>query len=138
MYYSQVAYELNLESVELANTLLSDSLASFEAGRGSQLDVLEAEAGLAQREALRKEASLQRIEALNNLAMFFGGMPKENMISYVATDAPVSKPVEISFDSSILTAMTMNPDLLNIRLQMAQELIRLGVCKKLQTSETVT
>ena len=61
LYYAQEELKLSRESVQLAETLLNDSTASFDAGRGSRLDVLEAEAGLALRQSRERESYLSRI-----------------------------------------------------------------------------
>ncbi|MGK0239405.1 MAG: outer membrane protein TolC [Candidatus Pelagisphaera sp.] len=129
MYYAQAEYELSTESVDVAETLLDDSKASLDAGRGSRLDVLEAEAGLAIRESREREAYLKRIEASNILASFFGKVPRDSDVSYVATNAPVSQEVEMLYEAGVEAALVMNPELLRVRLQKQQELIRMGFAR---------
>lgn len=129
LYYAQEEVELGRESVELAETLLRDSRATFEAGRGSQLDVLEAEAGLALRQSRLQESYLRRLEAMNALAAFFGRVPREEALGFIATDAPVSRPVDIYFGHGLATAMAMNPDLLALQLQKEQEKIRIDLAR---------
>lgn len=135
LYYAQEELVLSRESVDLARTLLNDSTASFDAGRGSKLDVLEAEAGLALRLSREREAYQQSVEAMNRFASFFGGVPKEHGAGYVAVDAPVSREVEMSFDSGIRTAMAMNPDLLRAQIRKEQEMIRIGYAKNQRLPE---
>jgi hypothetical protein len=65
LYYAQEELKLSHESVALAQTLVDDSKASLDAGRGSKLDVLEAEAGLALRKSRQSESYQKRIEAAN-------------------------------------------------------------------------
>lgn len=135
LFYAQEELMLTNESVELAQTLLDDSMASFDAGRGSQLDVLEAEAGLALRLSRQKESFQKSVEAMNDLSAFFGGSPREFGVGYVATDAPKSKPVEMEFDLGLRAAMEMNPDLLQIQLKKEQERVRLDFAKNQRLPE---
>jgi outer membrane protein TolC len=135
LFYAQEELQLSRESVDLARTLLSDSTASFDAGRGSKLDVLEAEAGLALRLSREREAYQQSIEAMNRLSSFFGGVPKEHGAGYVAVDSPVSREVDMSFDDGIRTAMAMNPDLLRAQIKKEQEQIRIGYAKNQRLPE---
>lgn len=135
LYYAQEEYVLSKESVTLAETLLSDSRASFDAGRGSKLDVLEAEAGLAIRRSRQSDAYLKRIEAMNQMASFFGGVPRSSAKGCVAIDSPISKPVDLFFDVGIERALVMNPDLLRARLLKEQEKIRYGFAKNQRLPE---
>lgn len=135
LFYAQEELKLSKESVALAQTLLDDSQASLDAGRGSKLDVLEAEAGLALRQSRERESMLRRVEAANNLASFFGRAPRETQIDIVVTDAPVSEPVEMIYGLGVGSALVMNPDLLRIQLQREQEMIRLGVAKNQRLPE---
>lgn len=58
LHLTQAEYALSRESVALAETLVKDSKALLDAGRGSRLDLLEAEAGLAMRRS-RESATRQ-------------------------------------------------------------------------------
>lgn len=129
LFYAQEEYKLSKESVALAQTLLDDSKASLDAGRGSRLDVLEAEAGLAIRESREGEAFLKRIEASNILASFFGKVPRDGDVSFSVTNEPVSQPVEMLYESGVEAALMMNPELLRVRIQKEQEMIRMGFAR---------
>ena len=135
LFYAQEELDLTRESVELARTLLNDSTASFDAGRGSRLDVLEAEAGLALRQSREREAHLLWVEAMNKFASYFGGVPREMMVQFEALDAPVSRPVKTSFAAGLRAAMAMNPNFLRAQLQTEQERIRLGYAKNQRLPE---
>ncbi len=135
LYYAQEELQLSRESVQMLETFLEDSQASFEAGRGSRLDVLEMEAKLAIRQSAEREAYQKRIEALNNLASYFGGVPRANKVDYRVIDAPASKPVETLYEEGKKAAMSMNPDFLKARIQTEQERIRLGYSKNQRLPE---
>lgn len=135
LYYAQEELKLSRESVQLAQTLLEDSRASFDAGRGAKLDVLEAEAGLALRRSRERESFQKQVNAMNNLASYFGGVPREYQVGYIVTDSPESKEVESVYDEIKLTASSMNPDLLKAKIQTEQERIRLGYAKNQRLPE---
>jgi outer membrane protein TolC len=129
MYYAQQELSLSRGSVALAETILNDSSATFDSGRGSRLDVLEAEAGLALRRSRESISFLRRVESMNKLAAYFGGVPRDRQVDYEAVETPVSRPVETSFDKGIATAMKMNPDFLRSQIQTEQERIRVNYAK---------
>ncbi len=135
LYYAQQEYALSKESVALAETLLRDSEASFEAGRGAELDVLEAKAGLAIRKSRQSDARLKCIEAINELASFFGGVPKTSGTGYIAVQSPESEPVDLAFGQGMELAMAMNPDLQRAKLEKEQARVRFEYAKNQRLPE---
>ncbi|MEX0323833.1 MAG: TolC family protein [Puniceicoccaceae bacterium] len=135
LFYAQQEYALSEESVALAETLLKDSQASHEAGRGAMLDVLEAEAGLAVRKSRQSDARLKCIEAMNEMASFFGGVPRRSSTGLVAVDSPESKPVEHTFSKGVELALNMNPDLQRARLETEQARVRFGFARNQRLPE---
>lgn len=129
LHFAQEEYRLSKESVEVAQTLADDSRARFDAGRGSRLDVLEADAGLAMRRSRESEARQKWVEALNRLASYFGTSAQESGIEYVATDVPESTDVALSFQGGERTALAMSPDRLRARALVEQERIRVAFAK---------
>ena len=129
LYYAQEALAMSKESVQLAQTLLEDMRARFESGKGSRLDVLEAEAGLATRRTRANDAFLNCVEAMNQMASFYGGVPRNTATGCIAADEPVSQRVEMSFQNGLEQAMQMNPDLLKAKLLKEQEKIRFQVAR---------
>jgi len=129
LHFAQEEYRLSKESVEVAQTLADDSRARFDAGRGSRLDVLEADAGLAMRRSRESEAGQKWVEALNRLASYFGSSAQESGIEYVAADVPESKDVDLSFKGGERTALAMSPDRLRARALVEQEKIRVAFAK---------
>ena len=135
LFYAQEEYSLSKESVALAETLVNDSVASFEAGRGAELDVLEAKAGLAIRKSRESDARMKCIEAINELASFFGGVPKSNRTGYVAVDSPESGRTRMEFDGGVDLAMEMNPDLQRARIEKDQSKVRLEFARNQRLPE---
>jgi outer membrane protein TolC len=128
LYFAQQEVALTAESVKVAETLGRDSKASFDAGRGSNLDVLEAEAGLALRKSRARLSEQKRVEAANRVAAFLGqgalGVP-----GYVATEAPPVRPVEVLRENGHEVAVAMNAELLRAEALAGQERVRLGFAK---------
>lgn len=130
LYLSQEQYKISLESVEMAKTILKDAQEWVKVGKASQLDVLQAESGLAERRAIVNEAR-QRLRAANNTAMdliqdpAIGGGRK-----LVASDSP--EIVDVSLEdmrSYQQRSLEMNPDYLRLELERRQNEIRLKVAK---------
>lgn len=129
LYYSQQEVRLAAESVAVAQTLVKDTTAALDAGRGSKLDVLEAEAGLAIRRSRQSLSQQRYLEAHNRLTGYFGGAARVGAGDVVAAEAPTLRAVELVADEGIRTAQAMNPDLLRARAQVGQEMVRAGFAK---------
>lgn len=126
LYYAQQEEQLGAESVALAQTLVRDTQAALEAGRGSRLDVLEAEAGLALRRSREMLSRQRRLEAANRLAGFLGGGADREAPPVVAVEGPVLRPVTVEPVEGGRVAMAMNPDLLRAMSQVEQEMVRVA------------
>lgn len=126
LFYAQQELQLAGESVTLAQTLVNDMRAALAAGRGSPLDVLEAEAGLAVRRARQSLARQKRTEAMNRIAAFSGAAAGPESREYTALDAPQLRPVNLAPGEAIAVARTMSADVLRVQAQVAQEKIRVG------------
>jgi outer membrane protein TolC len=129
LHFAQEEHRLSTESVTVAQTVADDSRARFDAGRGSRLDVLEADAGLAVRKSRQSEARQKWVDALNKLASYFATSVQKSGIEYVATDAPISSDVDLSFQNTARTAFAMSPDRLRARAVVEQEKIRVGYAR---------
>lgn len=129
LHFAQEEYRLSRESVALAQTIADDSRDRFEAGRGSRLDVLEADAGLATRRSRMSEAHQKWVEALNRVTGYFSESPQKLGVEFVATDRPQSREVELSFQQGSRTALAMSPDRLRAVSLYEQEKIRVAFAK---------
>lgn len=128
LYYAQQEVRLAAESVGLADTLVRDTQAQLDAGRGSRLDTLEAEAGLALRRSRATLSRQRRLEAMNRLGAFFGGA-NTSRAGWVAAEAPVLRKVELTPELGSTVAFAMNPDLLRANSQVEQEAVRAGYAR---------
>lgn len=129
LYFAQEEFRLSKESVEAAKTISSDAHAKFETGRGSRLDVLEAEAGLSVRLSRASEAQQKWVEALNHLASYFGSSAQTSGVQYVVVDSPSSEKIDLSFEKGSRTALAMSPDRLRARAVVEQERIRVNYAR---------
>lgn len=128
LYFAQQEVKLTAESLAVAETLVRDSKAAFGAGRGSNLDVLEAEAGLALRKSRESLARQKRNEAANRLAAFVGGTAV-TAAEVAAHDAPRVRAIAVGAEEGSRTALVMNPDLLRAQALAGQERVRLGYAR---------
>lgn len=126
---AQEQYRLSTESVRSAHSLLTDARARFDSGRGAELDVLEAQAGLASRTARQSTARQRLVEAVNRLAAFFGGEPQAEGVQFFATEKPRVRPYDAPYEEGSASAFAMSPDLLRGRGEIEQEKIRVMVAR---------
>lgn len=129
LYYAQQEEKLAGESVALSQTLVQDTRAALEAGRGSRLEVLESEAGSALRRSRQGMAQQRRIEAANRLAMFLGSRGGAAGVAFRAIEAPPLRSVEVVRQEGEQVAFAMNPEYLRAQSQIAQEMVRAGYSK---------
>ena len=118
------------ESVKLAETLVKDGKVRVQAGAGSELEVLQTQAGLALRQSKLGEARQKYFEALaqvRNLA----GMPAmgESPAIVELSDPPVLTDQAGAFQDLGMKALELNPDYLSQVKKAAQEDIRIAYAK---------
>ena len=135
LYYAQEEFRLSRESVTMAKTLADDAREKFDAGRGSRLDMLEAEAGLSVRHTRESEARQKWVDALNHFASYFDQSPQTASVDYVATDAPVPQKIELPFEANSRRALAMSPDRLKAEAVLAQEKVRVAYARNQRLPE---
>lgn len=121
---AQRRVELRQASVEVAEKVLEDNRARLDAGRGAEVEVQQAEAGLAVRQTQLLEARQGLVEASNRLRTFFSESIRDRNLLLTATDTPelrevVADPVPL-YDE----AMLLHPDILIRQHRGAQQRIR--------------
>jgi outer membrane protein TolC len=117
------------DSVHTAETILKDNRTRYQAGKGSELEVLEAQAGLGLRRAKLGEAQQRVIEAGNKVVSFYAGRVGGENEVLRALDAPILREERQDFDILGRNAFGMNPDYLIQQEKVDQELIRLGYAR---------
>lgn len=135
VYFAQEQARFLDESVSVAESILSDSREKLKAGKGSELEVLEAEAGVALRRTKRNEAQQRYTEALGQLLVFIGQSPRDGIDGYTAIDDPGSVVPGADYAASVNSAIERNPDYLMQRSKLDEALVRLGYAKNQRLPE---
>jgi outer membrane protein TolC len=122
LYLAEQQFHVLDESMKLAGTVLQDSRAMLESGKGSQLGVLEAESGLAERTAKRSDASMKVYSAQMQLASLYGSSPKSGLSRVRTIQTPVLCDDSVpSYAEGWETTLVSNPDLRIQRRKLAVE-----------------
>lgn len=117
------------ESVALAESILRDNQVRLQAGRGSELEVLEAESGLALRRSRLAEARERLVEAANRVrALYSDARFATNVLVHAVEEPEVLAPPQQPFESWRL-ALEQNPDVLLQRKRYQIENVRVGYAK---------
>lgn len=135
VYFSQEQARFLDESVGLAESILHDSQEKLKAGKGSELDVLEAEAGLALRRTKRNEAQQKSAEAMGQLLVLCGQSPRDGGGTYFVVDDPTVGMPSVVYDDSYRTAIALNPDYLIQRKKLDEAFVRLGFARNQRLPE---
>lgn len=134
LYFAQEQLRFFDDSVAVAQNVLDDSRQMLKAGQGTDLDVMEAQSGLALRETKRNEVLQDYYDALSNLRSLEGDAPSTQLTgpeepSIRVTDAPPATNAVITYADGFADTVEMNPDFLIQKQKMKQEALRLGVAK---------
>ena len=136
LHLAQEQLLLAQESLDIAKTLLSDNRTRLAAGKASELEVLQAQAGVVFRASRRSDAEQKVMEAAGRLASFMG-QPATGASSGSSgdqpttrtTDTPALKSLTITFGDCMSRATDTNPDYLSRRKQIEGSKIRLAYAK---------
>lgn len=129
LYLTQEQYRISGESVELARSVLKDSEERVRVGKASELEVLQAQAGLSTRQALQNEALQRALEANNRANTLYGASPLQAVTIVSPTDMPKIQTLSMDLQDHWLDAFDMNPDFELRKIEADQEGIRLAYAK---------
>ena len=130
LYMAQEQMLFFKESVGVAETLVKDNRTKVQAGKGSELEVLEAESGLALRRSKQSDARAKFFEAVNRLnALYAQTTATASNALVVATDTPIVTDVPVSYFNSFVAATELNPDYLSQQKKIASENVRVAYAK---------
>lgn len=129
LYFVQEQLHYFEESVAVATALLHNNRQRLEIGNGSELEVMEAESGLALRLTRQAEAAQKLVEVSNALISLYSSTVLESNRLLQATDHP--EPGNISQDlfTAWRKAQELNPDYLGQKRQVSAEMIRQGYAR---------
>jgi len=127
LVYAQQRLELARSSTSIARLIAEDTKARRGAGRASELDTLEADAGVAVRRAQQADAEQNLIEASSQLLILLGSGLYGDRGRVVALDRLLSRQPEATGDElraiSLEWALRAHPDLLVRRRELERETI---------------
>lgn len=129
VYFAQEQLSFLDESVQVAASILDDSRQKVQAGKGTELDILEAEAGMALRRTKRNEASQKYSEAMGQLLVYSGQSPRDRRDFYLAVDDPMDDLPNPTYTESWRNALDLNPDYLIQQKKTEEARLRLKVAK---------
>lgn len=129
IYLAQQQYAFSSDSVGVANTILKDTQQRFTVGKSAELDVLQAEAGLAERQAFENEARQKLYEAVNRAMIFYSGSTLGTNARVRAVDEPKIAPPQGGALYYRSMADNLNPDALALRKQYLLDNVRISFAK---------
>ena len=130
LYFAQEQQRISQESVNLADSIYQDNKTRLEVGRSSELEVLQAEAGLSLRRSRRSEAGQRQTEAANQLStMFSDAVVDASAAGVYAVQEPQLVEVPVDYYASYRNAFDHNPDYITRKQQALAENVRLAFAK---------
>ncbi|HEY0551485.1 MAG TPA: TolC family protein, partial [Verrucomicrobiae bacterium] len=126
LFMAQEQVRFFRDSVALAQSIVRDNKVRAESGRGSELEVLEADAGLALRQTKLAEAEQKQQEAALRAMTFSSESALAMQPPIRAADEPDLDRAGPEFLSSVAAAFDNNPDYQSQQRKIRQEEIRLA------------
>lgn len=129
LYLAQEQARFFRESVQLAETVVADAQERVRAGKGAELEVLEARAALALRQSRLLEAEQKYFETAAQLLTLVAQASLDAPPILRALDEPGAGGPAASFVESGRVALEMNPDYLAQAGRLKQEDVRVAYAK---------
>lgn len=120
---AQTRLEIASEAVGIAEELVSDSRGLFDAGRISELEMIEAETGLAVRESTLAAAEQELEDAQSELALLLFSRDVPRGVQLVATEELEIEPSPVSAEDYLSRAYSVQPDYLIRREELSRQRI---------------
>ena len=135
LYMAQEQVRFFKESVATAEKILGDNRDRVRAGVSSELDILEAEAGLALRRSKLSDANQKLYEAANRVISLYAESVVSTNRFVRAVDRPQIVDTNFLFFDAWQSAYESNPDYLTQRKKALQESVRLAYVKNQRLPE---
>lgn len=129
LYQAQAQLQIAKDSLRVAQTLLTDNKKRLELGKAAEVDVLQAQAGVAERSAVLNEAEQRLVTARSRTATFVSEAWSPNAIGMLAADEPKMGESDFDLTKLTMTAYEMNPSYASLVKQAELEGLRLKVAK---------
>ena len=127
LYMAQEQMLFFKESVGVAESIRNDNQTKLKAGKGSELEVMEADSGLALRKSKQSDAREKFFEAISRLTALYAETGSNRLV--VAIDTPQVNDLPLSYYDSFLAATALNPDYLGQLKKIASEKLRVAYAK---------
>ncbi len=129
LYFAQEQLHFFEESLAVAESILADTQERLKAGQASELDVLEAQSGLALRKTKQNDARQSFYDALGRVQTLYGASPVEDGPTIRAVDSPPAAKAGFTYAESCQRAFRLNPEYLIQLKKVDQEQLKLGVAR---------
>jgi outer membrane protein TolC len=129
LYVAQQRYELRQASVAAAQKLLDENRERVREGKMAQIELVEAEAGLAQRRSSASAAEQQLVEISGQLRTLFAEPVDEPNFVLTASDTP--QPIEeaTNIGDALGASVALHPEYLSRLHRAEQEKVRIAYAK---------
>ncbi len=129
LYLAQERHRIRKDSVRIAAKLVDDNRARVKAGKMAETELLEAEAGLAQRRSSEVAARQDLISAMNRVRTFFSSSAGEDQIKVVAAERINFMELGPYFGPSLEKAFKLRSEYLSSRRKIEKEDVRIAFAK---------
>lgn len=126
---AQEEYEARTESVRVAERILEDNRERVRSGKMSELEVLQAQAGVADRKTRQNDARQELIEATHRLRTLFSETVTEEQPALLAVEKPELEDFTFDFTQMMYLATQLQPDYLVRESELDEENVRLAYAK---------
>ena len=135
LFLAQEQVRFFVDSVKTAEAILKDTKARLEAGKGTEIEVMEAEAGLSLRRAKLEEARQKQLETANRVLSLYAEEAPRDGARLRVTDVPKIRAESPDFNSLRQTAFNLSPDYLIAEERIQQDRVRLGLARNQRLPE---
>jgi outer membrane protein TolC len=135
VYLTQEQERISGESVVLAGKILADNQVRQQVGRASELEVLQAEAGMALRKSKLNDARVKVVESASRLMGLLSDTSLVTNGMVRASEAPTIVAATLELQQNFQEAFNANPDYLIRQHQLTQDGIRLKYARNQRLPE---
>lgn len=129
LYFAREQVRFYEDSVKTSQRILSDNQALLDAGKGSQLEVMEAQAAVGLRQAKLDDARQKAKEAGNRLLSLYGQTVGGSAVRVLPADTPKLEAITSDPEALRAEASELSPDYLIQVEKSQQQLVRLGYAR---------
>ena len=129
LYVAQERLKLRQKSVDAAAKLLEENKERVNEGKMAEIELVEAQAGLAQRKSSRTEALQRLVEVSGKLRTLFAEPVNDDRFILNASDTPPPPGALPPIDEALRASTLLHPEYLARVHKVAQEKVRIAYAK---------